>query len=57
MTDTDLITAGGSTESGELPNTVTADISLPRSQRARRESCTGRLCGPAGAASLIAVAR
>ncbi len=27
MTDTDLITAGGSTENGALPNTVTADIS------------------------------
>ncbi|MCV7151773.1 transcription termination factor Rho [Mycolicibacterium pyrenivorans] len=29
MTDTDLITAGGSSESGELPSTVSADISSP----------------------------
>ena len=29
MTDTDLITAGGSTESAELPNTVTAERTSP----------------------------
>ena len=29
MTDTDLITAGGSSENVELPNTVTSDISSP----------------------------
>ena len=29
MTDTDLITAGGSTQSGELSNPVTADVSAP----------------------------
>ena len=29
MTDTDLITAGDSTEDGVLPNTVTADITTP----------------------------
>ena len=29
MTDTDLITAGGSTQSGELPDPVTSDVSSP----------------------------
>ncbi len=29
MTDTDLIAASGSTETGELPNNVTADVSSP----------------------------
>ncbi|MDY6999345.1 MAG: Rho termination factor N-terminal domain-containing protein, partial [Actinomycetota bacterium] len=34
MTDTDLITAGGSTDSGQLPNSVTADASSPEESKA-----------------------
>ncbi len=52
MTDTDLITAGGSAQSGELPSTVTADISSPagsdtpteaKATPTRRGSLTGML--------------
>ncbi|MBX7433571.1 transcription termination factor Rho [Mycobacterium sp. Y57] len=38
MTDTDLITAGGSTDTGELSNTVTPDISTPADNAAPTQS-------------------
>jgi len=53
VTDTDLITAGGSTESGELPNTVTADITSPAepSAPAAENAAPAAREGSAGAAS------
>ena len=49
MTDTDLITAGGSTQSGELSNPVTADVSAPADAAPSSQSSASNAEGAAPA--------
>ena len=49
MTDTDLITAGGSTQSGELSNPVTADVSVPADAAPSSQSSASNAEGAAPA--------
>ena len=49
MTDTDLFTAGGSTQSGELSNPVTADVSAPADAAPSSQSSASNAEGAAPA--------
>ncbi|MDA2894817.1 transcription termination factor Rho [Mycolicibacterium sp. BiH015] len=55
MTDTDLITAGDSTENGVLPNTVTADITTPAEGGAPAADASAVAAAPARRGALTSL--